>query len=125
MKPMKKASPQPVFLKHVVDTLREFGPVQTKAMFGCWGLYHQGLFFALVAGDALYLKTDAENLAQFQARDLEAFVYRMKDGERIVMSYYQAPEEAFEDPAVMAEWARSAFGAALRKATNTKRQQKV
>jgi DNA transformation protein len=124
MKPMKKASP-PVFLKHVVDSLREFGPVQTKAMFGCWGLYHQGLFFALVAGDALYLKTDAENLAEFQARGLEAFVYRMKGGDRIVMSYYEAPEEALESPAVMAEWARSAFGAALRKATSMKRQQKV
>ena len=104
------------FVEHVLETLRGFGPVVARSMFGGWGLYHQGLFFALIAEDALYLKTDDENVAEFKAARLVPFVYEMKGGESIVMHYYQAPEEALENPEVMAQWARSAFGAALRKA---------
>jgi len=51
------------FVEHVVETMRLLGPVEAKAMFGGWGLFHQGAFFALVAGDTLYLKTDADNRA--------------------------------------------------------------
>ena len=101
-------------MSHVVETLRGFGPVQAKAMFGGWGLYHEGVFFALVAGDVLYLKTDAENRADFEARGLGPFVYPLKDGKGITMTYFEAPGDALEDPAVMARWARGAYAAALR-----------
>jgi len=111
---MPKASE---FVQHVIETMRRFGPVEAKAMFGGWGLYHQGLFFALIAEDALYLKTDDENRADFEALGLEPFVYPMKDGQSIVMSYRPAPEEALENPDVMAAWARRGYAAALRAAT--------
>ncbi len=102
------------FVEHVVETMRLFGPVEAKAMFGGWGLYHRGAFFALVAGDTLYLKTDADNRARFEAERLEPFVFEAKDGKKTAMSYRRAPDEALEDPAVMAEWARLAYEAALR-----------
>jgi DNA transformation protein and related proteins len=104
------------FVDHVVETMRRFGPVEAKPMFGGWGLYHRGLFFALIAEDALYLKTDDENRAEFEAAGLEPFVYPMKDGQTIVMSYRSAPDEALESPEVMAEWARRGYSAALRAA---------
>ena len=81
-------------------------------MFGGWGLYCEGLFFALIADDTLYLKTDEENRAEFGK--LEPFTFS-KGGETIVTAYRMAPEEALEDPRVMARWAKSAVGAALRK----------
>ena len=109
--------PRPTeFVLHVLETMRRFGPVEAKAMFGGWGLYHQGLFFALIADDTLCLKADDENLAEFERAGLKPFVYEMKGGDSIVMHYYQAPEEALENAEVMAKWARSAYGAALRKA---------
>ena len=104
------------FVEHVVETMRRFGPVEAKSMFGGWGLYHQGLFFALIAEDALYIKTDDDNRADFEARGLAPFVYPMKDGQTIVMSYRQAPEDALENADVMAEWARRGYAAALRAA---------
>ena len=102
------------FVAHVVETMRAFGPVTAKAMFGGWGLYHEGLFFALIAEETLYLKVDEENRAAFEAANLPPFVYVTKDGDRMVMSYCQAPPEALESPAAMAEWARLGFAAALR-----------
>jgi len=102
------------FVEHVVETMRELGPVTPKQMFGGWGLYHDGLFFALIAEDALYLKVDDENRAQFEAAGLEPFVYVTKDGDRMAMSYHQAPPEALESPAMMTAWARSGYEAAIR-----------
>ncbi len=104
------------FVLHVLETMRRFGPVEAKAMFGGWGLYRQGLFFALIADDALCLKADDVNLAEFKRAGLKPFVYEMKSGEKMTLHYYHAPEEALEDAEVMAKWARSAYGAALRKA---------
>jgi DNA transformation protein and related proteins len=109
------------FVLHVVETMRRFGPVEAKAMFGGWGLYHRGAFFALIAEDALYLKTDDESRPDFEAAGLAPFVYSMKTGD-ITMSYFQAPDEALEDPEVMAEWARRAYAAALRAQGEKKRK---
>ena len=104
------------FVEHVLETMRLFGAVEAKAMFGGWGLYHRGTFFALVAGDALYLKVDDANRADFEALGLGPFVYPMKDREPITMSYYAAPGEALENQQEMAGWARRGYAAALRAA---------
>jgi DNA transformation protein len=105
------------FVDHVVETMRDFGAVTAKAMFGGWGLYHEGLFFALIADETLYLKVDEENRARFEDAGLPPFVYVTKDGDRMSMSYCQAPPEALESPAVMVEWARLGYAAALRAKT--------
>ena len=110
------------FVEHVVETMRRFGPVEAKAMFGGWGLYHQGLFFALIAEDALYIKTDDQSRGDFEALGLEPFVYAMKDGQTLTMTYRAAPEEALESPEVMAQWARRGYAAALRAAAKKKRR---
>ena len=85
-------------------------------MFGGHGLYVDGVIVAIVIDDVVYFKTDAANRGEFTALSLEPFVYETKQGERIVMSYHRAPDEALESPAAMAEWLRSAVGAALRSA---------
>ena len=102
------------FVEHVVETMRRFGKVEARAMFGGWGLYHQGIFFALIAEEALFIKADDDTRPEFEALGLTPFVYRMKDGESITMTYYAAPEEALESADVMAEWARRGYAAALR-----------
>jgi DNA transformation protein len=113
------------FVEHVVETMGGFGAVAAKQMFGGWGLYHDGAFFAIIVGDALYLKVDDDNRAEFEAAGLESFVYVTKDGDRMAMSYYQAPPEALESPAAMTDWARSGYAAALRaKARKPARRQK-
>ena len=104
------------FVEHVVEMMRTFGAVVSRPMFGGWGLYHEGVFFALVHGDTLYLKADDGNAPDFEAAGLEAFVFESRNsGETILTSYRRAPEEALESPDVMAHWARGALGAALRK----------
>jgi DNA transformation protein len=106
------------YLEHVVEMMRPFGAVAARAMFGGFGLYREGVFFAIVFDDTLYFKADARTRVDFEARGLEPFAFeKRKGGETILTSYFRAPEEALESPEVMARWARAAYGAALRVAT--------
>ncbi|WP_284616328.1 TfoX/Sxy family protein [Aquabacterium humicola] len=87
-------------------------------MFGGHGLYVDELFVALLIGDVLYLRTDDETREAFRAASSAPFDYATRDGQRIVMSYWAAPQEAMESPALMLPWARLAIASALRAAAS-------
>lgn len=101
------------YTDYLQDVFALFGPVAARRMFGGHGIYHDGVMFALVAEDVLYLKADARNVGDFEREGLEPFHYT-KGGRVVEMSYYQAPEAIFEDPELAADWARRSFEAALR-----------
>ena len=82
-------------------------------MFGGHGVFHEGLMFALVADDVLYLKADDVSAPAFQRLGLGPFVYD-KAGTKMAMSYYLAPESILDDPDEARAWAALAFEAALR-----------
>jgi DNA transformation protein len=111
------------FVEHVVEMLKPFGAVTARRMFGAWGLYREGVFFALIAGDVLYLKADPQSAPDFDRLGLEPFVFR-KQGEDIATSYRRAPDEALENARAMARWAKGAYGAALRHRARKKTRQK-
>lgn len=101
------------FVEHLHSVFAEFGPITVRRMFGGYGLYHEGLMFALVADDVLYLKADQKSTADFIERNLAPFRYD-KNGKQVQMSYYLAPEEIYDDVNVAKAWANRAFEAALR-----------
>ena len=76
-----------------------------------------GVFFAIVDDDVLYLRVDDENRADFEALGCDAVrVHDQGRRARQAMSYLRAPDEALERPDAMGAWARSSLGAALRAA---------
>ena len=101
------------FVDHLTDLFEAFGPVTVRRMFGGHGVFRDGLMFALVVDDALYLKADEQSRTTFESCGLPRFEYARK-GKRVSLSYYLAPGDALEDPLTLAEWARPAFDAALR-----------
>lgn len=101
------------YVDYLQEVFAHFGPIAARRMFGGYGIYHDGLMFALVADNTLYLKADAENAVFFQQAGLRQFEYA-KDGKLVRMSYYLAPEELMEDRGLAALWARRSFEAALR-----------
>ena len=117
--------PKPTqFVELVIEALRAFGPVTTRSMFGGWGFYRDGVFFALVADDTLYFKSDDENRAEFERASPGPFVFEKK-GEQVVTHYFAVPEDAFEDARVMARWARLGYAAALRAARKRRPRRKA
>ena len=109
------------FVQHVIDLMQLFGPAHAKSMFGGYGIYLDGIMFALIADRTLYLKADQSTITEFSAQGLEPFTY-YKKGQETKMSYYQAPEETLENPEVMATWCNKAFSVA--RAAACKRQRK-
>ena len=106
------------FRDYVLEQLANSGGVHCRAMFGGHGFYQDGLIFGIVIDDAFYLKTDDANRNEFDSRQLKPFLYESKNKAKVVaMSYYQCPEEALENPALMREWANLGVAAALRAAT--------
>ena len=101
------------FAAHVVDLLQAFAPCEAKRMFGGYGIFLDGLMFALIAEGSLYLKADDETRERFVAEGAEPFTYFKQDRE-YQLSYYTAPDAFFEDLDATVEWARLAFDAALR-----------
>lgn len=103
------------YVAHIVDLLQFIGPVESKSMFGGFGVFLEGLMFGLVAGNELYLKVDTQNLQDYEDLGLQAFSFE-KNGRQFKMSYYQAPEEAMEDAELLSDWASNAYCAAMRAA---------
>ena len=82
-------------------------------MFGGVGLYSGDTFFALIAGDTLYLKVDDSNRPDFEARGLGPFRPYGEDGE--VMQYYALDEGTLEDLDELRAWAGKAIAVAKAK----------
>lgn len=105
------------FIDYVVELMATWAPVSARKMFGGYGLYREGLMLALVAGDELFFKTDADNVAQFERAGSHPFVYQGGRNRIVQMSYWSAPAASLDSPAEMSEWCQSAYGAALRAQT--------
>jgi DNA transformation protein len=107
------------FVDYVMELLGPFGTVGARRMFGGHGVYLDGLMFAIVSGDTLYLKADEMNRIEFEQAGCEVFGYARK-GKRATLNFFRAPEDAMESPELMLPWARTAYAAALR--ANAKKQ---
>lgn len=71
------------------------------------------LMFGLIADNTLYLKIDESSKADFIELGMEPFTY-IKNNKPMQMSYYQAPEEIYEDREQAGIWFNRAYAAALR-----------
>ncbi len=100
------------YVEYLKELFESFGAVQMRRMFGGHGVFYQGLMFALVADDVLYFKADSTLASEFEKQNLEPFRYTKKN-QIVKLSYYQAPEDALEDPDQLAIWANKSFQVAV------------
>ena len=107
----------PQYRDYVVEQLSCVGRVAARSMFGGVGLYLDGVFFALIAHDVLYLKVDDANRPEYEAAGMAPF--KPYPNKRTTMPYYELPAEVLDDPDQLREWARKAWDAANRRTGNT------
>lgn len=101
------------FVDYVVELMSTWMPVvATKADLG-YGLYRNGLRFALIAGKQLYFKTDASDEPLFEREGCSPF-FSGSEGRAVRTSFWSAPAACLDTPAVMREWCQLAYAAALR-----------
>ena len=100
------------YVVFLTEHFAPLGAITARPMFGGHCLYCDGYVFAIVARNALFLKTDDANRSRFVERKLEPF--RPFEDKAEVMSYYQAPAEIFEDDEAMREWVTPSIEASKR-----------
>ena len=101
------------YSEFIKDLFSPFGEITIRKMFGGAGVYCDGAFFAIIGDDDLWLKVDDVSRAEFEAAGLAPFEVEM-NGKVGTMSYYNAPEEIFDDNDALRHWAGLALAAAAR-----------
>ena len=88
-----KVSPE--FLKLVMEKLSLVGDIRSRAMFGGYGIFHEGLMFSLISEDTLYFKVNDSNREMYQKAKSKPFPHGI--------SYWEIPTEVLEDDAKLHE----------------------
>ena len=78
------------FRDHVLDLMAALGPVTARRMFGGFGIYLDGVMFALIADDILYLKVDDRTRPDYEAAGSAPFRPRQK-GKPFTMADTKGP----------------------------------
>ncbi len=86
---------------YIMEVLAPIGDVTGRAMFGGYGIFHQGDMFAIIAGSTLYFKVNDTNRADYEAVGSKQFPHSMP--------YWEVPAEVIEDTAKLHKWARTSI----------------
>lgn len=89
----------------VLDQLRELRGLESRAMFGGFGLSAGGKFFGIVFQGRLYFRTDATTRAIYVARGMKPF---RPNARQRLKSYYEVPADVLENAGQLAAWSRVA-----------------
>jgi DNA transformation protein len=99
---------------HVSELFAQFRPVSVRRLFGGAGLYADGVMFAILSRDVIYLKADDQTRADFEREGCTPFSYQAKASKRSIMSFWRMPERLYDDPDDLAVWAGRALEVARR-----------
>jgi len=102
------------YVEYVLDVLSTCGNIKAKKMFGGHGIYKDGIFFALIAGDCLYFKVDEHNLSFYKKSGSKPFSYEGKNKKMVVMSYWEVPADILENHNKLMELVGASVQAAKR-----------
>lgn len=98
----------------IEEMFAALGEVTTRRMFGGQGVYRHGLIVAVELRGAMMLKGDELTAPDYEAAGGRRWVYEGRGGKPVQMPYWTVPEEAWDDPELMARYVRLAYQAAVR-----------
>jgi DNA transformation protein and related proteins len=109
------------FAGFVADLLAPLGDVQHGRFFSGYGFRLDGVQFAMIIRDTLYLRSDDALAAELAALGSKPFAYGTSKRMVTVASYYAVPEDRLDDADQVLGWARRAVIAAQMKPLTKKR----
>ena len=108
------------YCEEIVHQLELVGNVTYRFMFGGYGLYLDGIIFAIIADNELYFKVDDTNKQDYLDYDSVPFTFESK-GKSMSMSYYLVPQEVLDDIDLLCGWAKKSYNVSLKSKTKKKR----
>lgn len=104
------------------DVLGDIPEVASRAMFSGYGIYKDGVIFAIIAEGQLYFKVDEKTEGQYKKYGSSPFTYEMPNGKKMSMSYWLLPEEIMENREELQDWVYEALAASKRGKAKKKRR---
>jgi len=102
------------YLNYVLDILSQFGKIKARKMFGAYGIYKDGVFFAIVDEDVLYFKANALTSHEYEAYGSKPLCYENKSGKIVSLGYWEVPADVIENSNRLAEWTKKAIEVAIK-----------
>ena len=100
------------YASYILDLLEPLGNIKARKMFGGFGIYKDGVFFALIADNILYFKVDNNNRSLYESMGSKPFSYEGKNKKIVTMSYWEVPVDILENSTKLAQWVQQAVKAA-------------
>lgn len=95
------------YLNFVLDQLSNWKTVNTKRIFGCIGLYAEGLMFGIIAKEIVYFKVDQTNKNNYLKAGSETL--KLFKNNSSVASFYEVPIAILEDADNFINWANQSL----------------
>ena len=98
------------FLEYVLsEVLADVDGISSRAMFGGYGIYKNGIIFAIIADEQLYFKVDESNRGDYEQYGSHPFVYSQGKTKSTTMSYWELPADIQEDRSEIAGWVQKSY----------------
>ena len=109
------------FAEFLREQLAPLGRITMRRMFGKTGVFCDGVMFAMVTDNTLYVRVDDQNRVTFKEAESSPPLNYAKRGSTIDLSFWRVPERLFDEPDEFVMWARAALAAAHRVAATRAR----
>ena len=93
------------FLTFVCDQLSELEALSPSEMFGGYGVYAGGVFFAIIYKGRLYFRTNEETRPRYLEAGMSSFQPKPHQG---LGNYLEVPVDVLEDGGELVAWALDA-----------------
>ena len=100
-----------MFLDYIKDLLEPIGDITCRAMFGGYGIYKDGMIFAIIDDNELYFNGVASTAKVFEDSGAQQFSYQGKKG-LVKMCYWKVPSDIIDDKEKLIDWANLAIKSA-------------
>ncbi|UCM86110.1 MAG: TfoX/Sxy family protein [Rickettsia endosymbiont of Culicoides impunctatus] len=100
------------FIEYIKDILAPFGQITTRAMFGSYGIYKDGVIIGIVARNELYFKIDNKVVEYLKSFVSEPFTYNSSN-KLITISYWKVLPEILEQEEKLVNLVSMAFDASI------------
>ena len=92
----------------VYDLFGGVDGISSKRLFGGWGIYKDGIIFAIIIDGELFFKVGDENKKDFEKFGSHPFEYESR-GKKVVLPYWSLPEEIMENREELYSWMDSSL----------------
>ena len=100
------------YKSYIEEQFSAYGDVDFKKMFGGYGIFREGIMFAMISpGDIFRMRADDNNVGDYQKEGMQQFP---SHGGKKGMPYWDVPAYVIENQNDLKLWAEKSYKAALR-----------